>query len=44
MNRYLISSVFIGIMVAVALSVAATEIVYGKAHVPASEVQLSHKG
>lgn len=44
MKRYPVSFMFIGVIVAVALSVATIGIVYGKAHVPAEEVQVSHKG
>ena len=44
MKRYLVPSILIGVMLAVALPMVTIGIVSGKAHVPAGQVQLSHKG
>ena len=44
MKRYLVSSIFIAVMLAVALPIVTIGIVSGKAHVPAGKVQVSHKG
>ena len=44
MKRYLVTSILIGVMLAVALPMVTIGIVSGKAHVPAGQVQVSHKG
>ena len=44
MKRYLVSSLFIAVILAVALPIVTIGIVSGKAHVPAGKVQVSHKG
>ena len=44
MKRYLVPSILIAVMLAVALPMATIGIVSGKAHVPAGKVQVSHKG
>ena len=44
MKRYLVSSILVALILAVALPFATAGVVWGKAHVPAGQVQLSHKG
>ena len=44
MKRYLVSSILVVLMLAVALPFATAGVVWGKAHVPAGKVQISHKG
>ena len=44
MKRYLVLSIFIAVMLAVALPIVTIGMVSGKAHVPAGQVQVSHKG
>ena len=44
MKRYLVSSILVAVVLAVALPFATAGVVWGKAHVPAGEVQVSHKG
>ncbi|MFQ6029230.1 MAG: hypothetical protein ACE5Q6_17265 [Dehalococcoidia bacterium] len=44
MKKYLISSLVLALMVAVVLPTLLSGVVWGKAHVPANQVQVSHKG
>ena len=44
MKRYLVSSFLVAVILAVVLPFATAGVVWGKAHVPAGEVQVSHKG
>ncbi len=43
-KRYLVSSILVAVVLAVALPFATAGVVWGKAHVAADEVQVSHKG
>ena len=44
MKKYLVSSTIVAIIVVMALSMLTVGLVSGKAHVPAGQVQISHKG
>ena len=44
MKRYLVSSILVAVMVAIALPFVTIEIVSGKGHVPLGQVQVCHKG
>lgn len=44
MKKYLVSSILVAVVLAVALPFATAGVVWGKAHVPAGQVQVSHKG
>ena len=44
MKRYLVSSILVAVVLAVALPFATAGVVWGQEHVPAGKVQVSHKG
>ena len=44
MKKFLVSALLVAVVLAVALPFATAGVVWGKAHVAADEVQVSHKG